>query len=195
MQEDLSDVDLLANASKGDGQAFGRIFARHNKIVYNYCFRRLGSWSDAEDATSLVFLETWRRRRKAVDLDGSLLPWLIGVANNVVRNMSRASRRYDVAMFRMSHLTAEPDPSDTITERMDDERLAREVIELVSSLNRAEQDVITAVLMAGLTYAEASLTLGVPIGTVRSRLSRARQKLDLELKTRLETPRTSRARN
>lgn len=73
MGQAVRDVELLARAQAGEGEAFGLIFRRHVDAVYNYCFRRLGSWSGAEDAASLVFLETWRRRRDAVDSDGSLL--------------------------------------------------------------------------------------------------------------------------
>jgi RNA polymerase sigma-70 factor (ECF subfamily) len=78
MGEEVRDVELLARARAGDADAFGVIFRRHVDAAYTHCFRRLGSWSGAEDASSLVFLETWRRRRDAVDADGSLLPWLLG---------------------------------------------------------------------------------------------------------------------
>lgn len=171
------DVELLARANDGDGQAYGLIFRRHATAVYNHCFRRLGSWSAAEDATSLVFLETWRRRRDAIDADGSLLPWLLGVANNVVRNLSRTARRYDAALFKLPQPAAEPDHADVVAARLDDERRMRAVLHQLSALSGPEQDVVGLVLMSGLSYAEAAVALGVPVGTVRSRLSRARQRL------------------
>ncbi len=64
-----TDRDLWAAATAGDGEAFGRIFDRHCRAVYNHCFRRTGSWSTAEDLTSVVFLEAWRRHRE-VELHG-----------------------------------------------------------------------------------------------------------------------------
>jgi RNA polymerase sigma factor (sigma-70 family) len=174
---DDSDVELLARAQAGAGEAFGLIFRRHVNTVYNHSFRRLGSWSQAEDATSLVFLEAWRRRRDAADVDGSLLPWLLGVANNVVRNLKRAARRYDAALFRLPRPQSEPDHADRVADRLDDERRMGEVLRMLSALSRAEQDVVSLVLMSGLSYAEAAVALGVPVGTVRSRLARARKRL------------------
>ncbi|WP_433383279.1 RNA polymerase sigma factor [Actinoplanes sp. CA-142083] len=178
MDESLRDVDLMALAVEGRGDAFGQIFRRHGTVVYNYCFRRLGSWSAAEDATSLVFLEMWRRRDRAVHFEGSLVPWLLGVANNVVRNLHRARRRYDAALFRIPSPSFEPDPADDIAQRLDDESRMREVLRELSRLNRGEQDVVAMVLMSGLSYAEAATALDIPIGTVRSRLARARKRLE-----------------
>jgi RNA polymerase sigma factor (sigma-70 family) len=177
MGEEVRDVELLARAQAGDEEAFGLIFRRHVDAVYNHCFRRLGSWNSAEDAASLVFLETWRRRRDAIDSDGSLLPWLLGVANNVVRNLSRTARRYDAALFRLPQPVAEPDHADQVAARLDDERRIQEVLRDLSALSRVEQDVVALVLMSGLSYAEAAVALGVPVGTVRSRLARARDRL------------------
>ncbi|MDP9797631.1 RNA polymerase sigma-70 factor (ECF subfamily) [Catenuloplanes nepalensis] len=167
-------------ALHGESEAFGEIFQRHADRVYHHCFRRLGSWSAAEDATSLVFLETWRRRTDAIPAAGSLLPWLLGVANNVTRNLHRTARRYDTALYRMSAapLTT-PDHSDDVAGRIDDERRLAPVLRELRTLPRPDQDVIALVLMSGLTYAEAAVALGVPVGTVRSRLSRARKRIAL----------------
>ncbi|MFC7277183.1 RNA polymerase sigma factor [Paractinoplanes rhizophilus] len=178
MDESLRDVDLLALAVEGRGDAFGQLFRRHATVVYNHCFRRLGSWSAAEDATSLVFLEMWRQRDRAVHFEGSLVPWLLGVANNVVRNLHRARRRYDAALFRIPPPSAEPDPADDVAQRLDDESRMRAVLRELSRLNRGEQDVVAMVLMSGLSYAEAATALDIPIGTVRSRLARARKRLE-----------------
>jgi RNA polymerase sigma-70 factor (ECF subfamily) len=173
----VPDVDLLAEAKTGESASYGEIFRRHSDAVYNYCFRRLGSWSAAEDATSLVFLETWRGRAKVVSVDGSVLPWLYGVANNVVRNVSRAARRYDAALFRLPPNLAELDHADEVATRLDDERRMQATLRRLATLSRDEQDVVSLVLMSGLTYAQAAVALGTPIGTVRSRLARARTRL------------------
>jgi RNA polymerase sigma-70 factor (ECF subfamily) len=171
------DVDLLASAVEGEPDAFGEIFRRHCDKVYNHCFRRLGSWTVAEDAMSLVFLETWRRRAAAIDVDGSLLPWLLGVANNVSRNVDRAARRYDSALYRLPSSAAEPDHADDVAARADDERLVQEALRRLRALPRIEQDVLALTVLSGLSYAQAAVALDVPIGTVRSRLARARKRL------------------
>ena len=59
------DSSLWSRAQTGDEQAFGILFERHAQTIYNYCFRRVGEWSAAEDLVSIVFLEAWRRRAKA----------------------------------------------------------------------------------------------------------------------------------
>ena len=58
------DRELWRRAVAGDAEAFGQLFDLHAKAVYNFCFRRLADWAMAEDMTSAVFLEAWRRRRQ-----------------------------------------------------------------------------------------------------------------------------------
>ncbi|HEX3199561.1 MAG TPA: sigma factor [Propionibacteriaceae bacterium] len=84
---------LAERLHTGSKQAMAEVFSTHLDAIYNYCYRRSGSWSAAEDLTSSVFLEVWRSRQRAVELDGSLLPWLYGVATNVCRNHQRSQRR------------------------------------------------------------------------------------------------------
>ncbi len=167
---------MWADAREGDAAAYGELFECHARAVYNYCFRRTASWSEAEDLTSLVFLEVWRRRRRVVIVDDSLLPWLLGVATNVLRNRRRSLRRHDAALSRLA-LEHEPDFADEAASRVDDERAMRVVLRAVATLPRREQDVLTLCGWSGLSYEQASAVLGVPVGTVRSRLSRARSRL------------------
>ena len=171
-----TDEHLWARAGEGDTDAYGELFERHARAVYNYCFRRTASWSEAEDLTSVVFLEVWRRRRRAVVVDGSLLPWLLGVATNVLRNRRRSLRRHDAAVSRLA-IEREPDFADDAASRIDDERAMRAVLKAVVTLPRREQDVLALCGWSGLSYEEASAALGIPVGTVRSRLSRARARL------------------
>lgn len=187
--ESVSDGDLLAQVVAGDGgAAFGCLFRKHSTAVYSYCFHRLGSWSAAEDATSVVFLEAWRRRADAVVVSGSLRPWLLGVATNVMRNHRRAARRYDAALRRLPPSETEPDHSDEVAGRLDDERQMTAVLGELRSLKRNELEVIMMVAVEGLTYAETSVALGVPVGTVRSRLARARARLAAQRPPATATP-------
>ena len=168
-----TDGELWRRAAAGDDDAFGALFIRHAKPVYNYCFRRTANWALAEEMTSVVFLEAWRRR-KEVRLQGErALPWLLGVATNVLRNARRAARRHDAALARLA-LDPAPDFAGDADARIDDEREMRAVLRAVARLPRREQDVLALCTWAGLTYEEAALALDLPVGTVRSRLSRAR---------------------
>lgn len=172
-----TDGELWRKAAKGDPSAFGALFERHADAVYNHCFRRTGSWSAAEDLASVVFLEAWRRRRD-VSLSGeSILPWLLAVANNVVRNRDRSLRRHRRLLTKLPPAVVAPDPADEAVSRVDDERAMRRVLQVFSRLLPDEQDVLALCVWAGLSYTDAAVALGVPVGTVRSRLSRARDHL------------------
>ena len=72
-----SDSVLWSRSRAGDAEAFGSLFDRHAKAIYNYCFRRIGDWAAAEDMLSVVFLEAWRRRDNELPPD-KVLPWLYG---------------------------------------------------------------------------------------------------------------------
>ncbi|WP_090940306.1 RNA polymerase sigma factor [Nonomuraea jiangxiensis] len=161
----------------GDKAAFGQLFDECSKSVYNHAFRLTGNWSTAEDVTALTFLEAWRLRGRIDVEGGSLRPWLLGIATNVVRNQRRAARRHDDALARLPPGEQVPDFADEVVGRIDDaERLAT-VRRAYGRLRRQEQDVFALCVWAGLDYAQAAEALGIPVGTVRSRLSRARRKL------------------
>src|SRR5437763_15867621 len=99
--DELTDAALWQRAAEGDTQAFGTIFERHAGTVYNYCFRRTGNWSQAEELTAIVFLEAWRRRGQVVPERDEAIPWLLGVATNVLRNLRRSKRRHRAALERL----------------------------------------------------------------------------------------------
>jgi DNA-directed RNA polymerase specialized sigma24 family protein len=96
----LSDRVLWGRATGGDDAAFGTLFERHAKAIYNYCFRRVADWTLAEDVTSAVFLEAWRRRFDVRLAGDSVLPWLYGVAANLIRKHRRGGRRAMRALYR-----------------------------------------------------------------------------------------------
>lgn len=173
---ELEDAVLWARSGDGDVDAFTTLFERHAKAIYNYCFRRVGDWGAAEDLLSIVFLEAWRRRGKRLPPD-KVAAWLYGIATNVVRNRRRSERRYRAALARMPAPPFQPDFVDDVDARLDDERRIKHALGLLSELPRQEQDVFVLCAWTGLSYEDAALALGTPVGTVRSRLSRARKSL------------------
>ena len=170
------DSVLWERSRAGDADAFGLLFERHAKAIYNYCFRRLGDWAAAEDMLSIVFLEAWRRRDKELP-PGKVLPWLYGIATNVVRNRRRSERRFAAALRRVREARPEPGFADLADARLDDEEQMRQVLALIGRLPKHEQDVFVLCAWSELSYDDAALALEVPVGTIRSRLSRARQHL------------------
>jgi RNA polymerase sigma-70 factor (ECF subfamily) len=176
--EAAPDRQLWAQTRQGDPEAFAALYERHVDAVLNHCFRRTGSWALAEDLTSSVFLETWRRRHVLeIDPGASMLPWLLGTANNLIRHQLRTLLRHRRALSRLPHVVAGPDPSEEASERIDAEVRMRRVLDAMKSLTLVEQEVIALCVWAGLGYADAAVAMGIPIGTVRSRLARARERL------------------
>ncbi len=186
-----SDYELWRTAAGGNPDAFAELFRRHADAVYNHCFRRTGSWESADDLTSVVFLETWRRRRRiGLEKDGSLLPWLLGVANAAVKHRDRTIRRHRRLLAKLAN--AEPhghDPSEDVVARTDDERRMQKVLSVFNLLTPTEQDVLALVFWARLSYEDAAVALGVPVGTVRSRVARARIHLQSLLERSSSRPR------
>jgi RNA polymerase sigma factor (sigma-70 family) len=177
-----TDRELWARAVGGDREAFGVIFDRHAQAVYNHLFRRTADWAEAEDLTSAVFLAAWRRRAE-IELDrDSALPWLLGVANRSLSNTRRRLRRAE-ALFHRLVVQDEPvrDHADEAAERVDDERRMSEVRRAVARLPKHEREVVELCVWSGLDQQAAATALGVAVGTVKSRLFRARKRLGAEL--------------
>jgi RNA polymerase sigma factor (sigma-70 family) len=171
-----TEAALWALVRKGDADALGRLFDRHHRAIYNYCFRHTSDWVTAEDLTSIVFLEAWRRRDVELT-SGFVLAWLFGIARNVVRNRKRSERRHRAALARLPIEFRTPSFADDADARLDAERAMRAILAAAKRLPRREGEVLSLCVWSGLSYEEAVLSLGVPVGTVRSRLSRARQRL------------------
>jgi RNA polymerase sigma factor (sigma-70 family) len=169
--------NLRARIRAGDPDAFGLIFDEYARAVYNLGLRLTANWSAAEDVVSLTFLEAWRLRARIDPGGESLQPWLLGIAVNVCRNLARASRRHQAALSRIPPPPAIPDFAEELAGRLDDTAQLRQVAQALGGLRRSEREVIALCVWSDLDYATAARALGVPVGTVRSRLSRARRRL------------------
>jgi RNA polymerase sigma factor (sigma-70 family) len=167
-----SDSQLWDRAVAGEPWAFGELFDRHAGAIFAFCVRRTGDRAVAEDLMSATFLHAWRRRAD-VDLTQGPLPWLYGIAANLVRRHLRGASRRAAALAAVPVDAAVPDPSERIVERLDEAgRLAR-VMSALRSLPEDDQELFVLCVWQELSYGEAAAALGVPVGTVRSRLSRA----------------------
>jgi RNA polymerase sigma factor (sigma-70 family) len=179
-----TDQTLWARAQAGDAAAFGALYQRHAHAVYRFCYWRTADAGLAEELSAAVFLEAWRRRGRTPLTRPSVLPWLLGVAVNLLRNQRRAARRRKAALDRLPPLPPEPDPADAVAARVDAAQAMRAVRRVVDRLPRGEQEVLELCVWAGLDHRQAAQILGVAPGTVGSRLSRARahlrRALDLE---------------
>jgi RNA polymerase sigma factor (sigma-70 family) len=168
------DADDWTLAVAGNGEAFGRIFDRHRDRVRRHAHGLSPAPSDAEDIVAITFLEAWRNRARVRLVDGSALPWLLVTATNTASNFRRSARRYSSALDRLP-----PAPSGPASDQRDDLAATR----ALAGLALDDQRVITLCVLYDYTAAEAAEVLGVPIGTVKSRLSRAKTRLGTELRT------------
>lgn len=185
------ETPLRARIRDGDDDAFAELFDRYARSVYNHAFRLTGDWSTAEDIVSLTFLEAWRLSARVDAEGGSLRPWLLGIATNVVRNTRRAAGRHATAMSRLPPGSPVSDFADEVASRIDDAELLGAVRLALATLRRNEREVLALCVWSGLDYGAAAEALGIPVGTVRSRLSRARRKLAAAAENR-EPPRRPR---
>jgi RNA polymerase sigma factor (sigma-70 family) len=179
-----NEYELWARAVDGDAGAFGEIFDLHRDRVFGHALRALATRHDAEDVTAIAFLELWRHRRRVRVVNGSIVGWLLVPTNNVCRNQARSARRYRLAIAKLSPEPAGPDPTDDTAAGIDRARRAPGVREVFAQLSARDQDILTLCVLEELTCAEAALALHIPIGTVKSRLSRAKTRMaELMVKT------------
>ena len=176
-QVTVSDDELWGRAAGGDVEAFGALFSRHAPAVYAFCLRRTADRAEADDLTSIVFLEAWRRREEVRIEPNAVRAWLLGVAVNSLRSHWRSRRRHAAALARLRVERVELDQIDRAVERLDATAGLQAARDALGGLRREERDVLTLVAWGELDYEGVAVALGIPVGTVRSRLSRARRRL------------------
>jgi RNA polymerase sigma factor (sigma-70 family) len=161
-----------------DPEAFSAIFDRHFAAIHRYLARRVGA-TRADDLASQTFEVAFSRRSSFSAGAESARPWLFGIATNAMRNDSRSERRLFAAITRLSaadtgDLQSEIEHSPS---RLDAAAEASRVASTLLQLDRDQRDVLLLHAWGELSYAEIAEALSLPIGTVRSRISRARAKL------------------
>ena len=162
----------------GDHDVFAHLFVVYGDDVFTAALRLTGSRASAEDVTSETFLVAWRRRGEVELCDLPLRGWLLAIAANQAMNVTRGRRR------RLAFTGSErarpgvvADFADDAAGRLDDARALERTRRAMAALTRRELEVISLCVWSELSYQEAADALGIPVGTVRSRLSRARERI------------------
>ncbi|MGH3261955.1 MAG: RNA polymerase sigma factor [Trebonia sp.] len=151
------------------------IFDRHFDAVHAYLTRRVGA-DLADDLASATFVTAFARRGSFRSVSDSARPWLLGIATNLLRNEWRGERR---ALDLVARLAGEADLGGGQVSVSTDRSLGEtEVIAgMLAVLDADQRDVLLLHVWEDLSYEQIAVALDVPIGTVRSRLSRARARL------------------
>jgi RNA polymerase sigma-70 factor (ECF subfamily) len=169
----------VIRASRLEPAAFGAVFDRHWVRIHRYCVVRAGP--PGEDVAAETFRVAFDRRS---DYDGrqDAAPWLYGIATNLLRNWFRSAARGERAM-RRSTGQASGDELEDALERAEAQRLGPELAAVLGQLTAEERDALLLHACAELTYDQIARATRVPIGTVRSRIHRARTRVRAHLET------------
>ncbi len=172
-RDGVSDAEVIER-SLGEPERFAELFDRHHRAIFGYLARRIGA-VDAEDLTSEVFMRAFDGRGRFDVTYESARPWLFGIARNVYMNEQRRRRAPPAVPIDDDHVVA-PDHADSVAWATDSESQLRDPT-LVAAIESLHPDIRETLLMFAvdeMTYSEIAATLDVPLGTVRSRLGRAR---------------------
>jgi RNA polymerase sigma factor (sigma-70 family) len=173
-----SDAEVMVRA-RAEPRWFAVVFDRHFLTIHRYLSCRVGSES-ADDLAGEVFRVAFERRDSFDPVGDSARPWLYGIATNLVHRERRSEGRRLRAFHRLAarpSVPAREDSFELVDERLDAEAAARTVALAVTRLPHADRDALVLFAVEGLTYSEVAAALAIPIGTVRSRISRARLRL------------------
>lgn len=173
---EVADAEVIA-ASLADPAAFGELFDRHATVLHRYLVRRLGP-SDAESLVGDVFRIAFERRHAYDPVCPNARPWLYGIATNLVAKHRRTEGRRLRATARLA-ATQEPPAEElaSVDAAVDASRRWAAVARAVAALPGGERDALVLYAWEELSYDQVAAVLDIPVGTVRSRINRARRRL------------------
>jgi len=169
----LDEPTLIRYAVGGDAAAWESLVRAHQEAVFRLAYLLVGDPDDAEDVAQETFLRAWRYLKR-FDATRALRPWLLSIAANLSSNRRRSAGRYFAALTR--GFRAEPKP-DTLEEKSSQQLESGELWKAVQMLNIQDQQIVYLRYFLDLPIAETAEVLQVAEGTVKSRLSRALEKL------------------
>ncbi|MCC3278621.1 RNA polymerase sigma factor [Arthrobacter sp. zg-Y40] len=176
MKTDKEIVEL----SRSGPSIFGELYDRHAPDIYRYAARRAGDFA-AEDVMAETFLIAFERRAGFTGPAEAVRPWLFGIATNLLRRHHRAEARMLRALVRNSSRGDTADGLAAVDEQVDADADRSRIGAALQALAPIDREAILLYAWADLTYDGIATATGVPMGTVRSRINRARRKLRADL--------------
>ena len=169
---------LIRRAANGDATALEPLMLAHQEAVFRLAYLLLGDPDDAEDVAQETFLRAWKYLKR---FDGTrpLRPWLLSITSNLASNKRRSAGRYVSALMRS--FQNEPPPA-TVEEKNVQHTESRALWKAVQTLNLTDQQIVYLRYFLDLSVSETAEVLNVAEGTVKSRLSRALEKLRTVIK-------------
>jgi RNA polymerase sigma factor (sigma-70 family) len=176
----LNEQDLIERAKGGDVAAFEALVQIHRPMALRVAFLVVGDRTEAEDVTQEAFVKAYRAISR-FRANAPFRPWLLRIVRNESLNQRRRRGRQERLSLRLANDPvsggAAPSPETTVLTGVE----RRTILDAVGALPDRYRDVITHRYLLGLTEAETSATLGIPVGTVKSRTARALDRLESAL--------------
>lgn len=174
MPEMLTDQALLEREQTGLLDAFTELYSRHADRVFGHCARRILDRSDAEDLVGEVFAIAWRSQSSLrYDDTGSALPWLLSIANNLLKRHHRSRAIHARAIRKLAAVDSIADPAVGLVDDLEDRRNLALLAQVLAELRPRDRDVIQMCVVEGLTPNAVARATGQNAATVRSHLHRA----------------------
>ncbi len=170
------DDATVIRLSLAEPERFEVLFQRHAPRVQRYVVRRLGA-DAADDIVAETFLLAFRQRAGYDAARADALPWLYGIATNLLGRHRRDEIRLYKALARTGVDPVVAPFTDEVDERLTATAASRRLASALAALSAAYRDALLLVTWGELSYEETATALGIPVGTVRSRISRARADL------------------
>lgn len=166
------DEDLVRRARDGDHTAWSILIQQHQEAIFRLAYLLLGDADEAEDVAQETFIRAFRMLER-FDTTRPLRPWLLRISSNLAHNHHRGVSRYLAALHRFYQSKLVESSGDEPEQRME----ARALWQAMRRLDEKDQQVIYLRYFLDLPVPEVAETLNIPSGTVKSRLSRALERL------------------
>ena len=183
-----SDANLIEKAATGDLEAFNQLVLRYQNLAYSHAYGMLGNPAQAEDATQESFIKAFQ----AINTfrGASFRAWLLKIVTNSAYDVLRRSHRHPTQPLLPEDENGEEiesaawlvDPSADVQEVVEQHELSQQVYQALDELPEAFRSVLTLIDVNEMDYTEAAQALNIPLGTVKSRLARARLQMQQKLK-------------
>ncbi|MCO5996176.1 RNA polymerase sigma factor [Actinoallomurus rhizosphaericola] len=180
----VSDADLVREYRR-DPDRFTDVYDRYFGDVHRYVAGRLDTQA-ADDIAAETFLVAFRKRERFDPARGALRPWLFGIATKLVAQHRRVESRHYETLTRVRAAPDDHGHENQVVTAVAAAGLQPQLARALAALTRKERDVLLLVALADLSHEEVAQALGIPYGTVGSRLNRARKKLRTALEKEID---------